>query len=309
MYSTLMNKLNFNHLYYFHLVAKCGSVTRAAEELRLAQSTVSAQIKTLEDVLGEKLFEKDGRTIKLTETGEIAKRYCSQIFELGDEMFQLIEGNVTNKPERLRVGIADTLAKLLVYRILEPLFETDNPPRLTVVESSSEKLLGELAIHAVDAVILDCPIPPSVNVRAYNHLLGEWGVSFLSSHSLAPTYSKDFPRCLERLPLLLPTAAAAMRTAIDRWLEQKKLTVSVAAEFQDSALMKIFGRNGRGVFPVPTLIEREVCKEMGCKVIGRIAEPIEKYYLITTQRRLQSENLLRISNAKMMRGAKVGRNS
>jgi len=289
-----MNRVNFNHLYYFHVVAKWGSVTRASEELRLAQSTVSAQLKALEIILGEKLFEKHGRNIKLTETGEITQRFCKQIFELGDEMLNLIEGKVTGRPELIRIGIADTLSKLLAYRLLETLYDTTSPPRLSVTEGNAEKLLAELAIHSVDAVILDCPIPPSVNVRAYNHLVGESGVSFLCSIDAAKSLKGSFPHSLEKADLLLPSSASAVRAEIDSWIAKHKLTVNIVAEFQDSALLKIFGRHGRGIFPVPTLIEKEVCSEMHCKVIGRIKDPVEKYYLITTQRRQTNPNLARL---------------
>lgn len=290
----MLNRLNYNHLYYFFVVAKYASVTRACAELRLAQSTVSAQLKALEEVLGEKLLEKHGRNIKLTEAGVIAQRYCTQIFELGTEMCALIEGETTGKPELLRVGVADTLPKLLVYRILAPLYEFEPVPRITVVENSSELLLGELAIHTVDAVILDCPIPPSVNVRAYNHFLGECGISFIGTSALADLHTVNFPHSLAIAPVLLPTLAAAVRSELDRWFERQSVVPNVTAEFQDSALMKIFGGNGKGIFPVPTLIEKEVCKELRCKVIGRIPEPLDRYYLISTQRRLKNPILARI---------------
>lgn len=291
----MLSKLNYNHLYYFHVVAKWGSITRASVEMRLAQSTVSAQINTLEDILGEKLFEKQGRNIKLTEAGEIAHRYCKQIFELGEEMYKLIEGSATGRPERLRLGIADTLPKLLAYRVLSPIYDSPDPPILDIREGSAEKLLAELAIHSVDAVILDCPIPPSVNVRAYNHPLGECGVSFLVSKKLAHASGAHFPQSLEEADLLMPSPAAAVRSEIDNWITENRLNVRIVGEFQDSALMKIFGRHGRGVFPVPTLIEKEVCQEMHCKVLGRITAPIERYFLITTQKRLSNPILARLA--------------
>ena len=272
-------------------------MTRACAELRLAQSTVSAQIKALEQALGERLIEKHGRNIKLTEAGMIAYRFCSQIFELGQEMSNLIEGNVTGRPQLLRIGVADTLTKLLVYRILEPILDSATPPRLSIVENSSEMLLSELAIHAVDAVILDCPIPPSVNVRAYNHFLGESGVSFLASVRQRDSSSAKFPQSLATAPLLLPTPAAAVRAELDRWFERQSIVPNIVAEFQDSALMKIFGRHSRGIFPVPTLIEKEVCKEMHCKVVGRISEPIDRYYLISTQRRLNNPILVSLRDS------------
>jgi len=287
--------LNYNHLYYFWTVARLGSVSRARDELSLAQSTISAQIHLLEENLQEKLFEKRGRNLALTEAGEIALRYCNQLFSLSAEMRDLIDGTAKSTPHILRVGVADTLPKMLVHRMLAPVIKQDPPTKLVITESSAEKLLSELAVHLVDAVLLDCPMPPSVNVRAYNHLMTESGVSFAAHTTLAKRLRKGFPLSLNRAPMLLPTHAAAVRPELDRWFERHGITPTIAAEFQDSALMKLFGRGGSGVFPIPTIIESAVSRELGCGIVGRTNEIVERCYLVTTEKRLRNPSLKLIS--------------
>lgn len=289
-----LHTLNYNHLYYFWRVAHLGSVSQASVELGLAQSTVSAQLKSLEGEIGERLYERRGRAICLTQSGALVHRYCTKIFDLGSELQQLLEGAVHGKPERLRIGVADTLPKMLVYKLLEPMLEAPELPQLTVSADRAERLLADLSIHLLDAVISDCPIPPSVNVRAYNHLIGESGVSFLVLGSLVGRRTMKLEDRLRTSPLLLPTRAAAIRAQLDGWLSRHGIAPQIAAEFQDSALMKLFGMHGRGVFPVPSIVEREVCMEYRCSVVGRIEEPLEKIYLITTDRRVKSPALSRI---------------
>ena len=283
--------LNYNHLYYFWTVARLGSVSRACDELSLAQSTISAQIRFLEQDLGERLFTKRGRNLALTEAGEIALRYCNQLFQLGTEMHELIEGKANSRPELLRIGVSDTVPKMLIHQMLEPVMNQSEPTKLVITESSAERLLSDLAIHTVDAVILDCPMPPSVYVRAYNHLMMESGVSFICHPSTYKKYRGNFPTSLNDAPMLLPTHAAAVRVELDRWFEKTHLTPNIVAEFQDSALMKLFGKNGAGVFPIPTVIEDDICRELGCKVVGRIDTMMERYFLITTEKRLRNRSL------------------
>lgn len=292
-----MRAVNYNHLYYFWRVAKLGSVSRASIELGVSQSTVSAQLKALEERLGEALHERSGRSVALTAAGVTALRYCDQLFEAGAELLDVLSEERSGTRERLRIGVADTLPKTLVYKLLLPLFSESSPPRLIITADHAERLLRELEVRAVDAVILDCPIPPSVNIRAYNHLLGESGVSFLASTSVVSKGRHTLKSLLRDHPLLLPTRAAAVRAEIDTWLAEQGITARIAAEFQDSALMKLFGRNGKGIFPIPSIVERRVCRELRCQVVGRIKAPVEKFYLITTERRTKSPLLSKLVDA------------
>lgn len=290
----MQRELNYNHLFYFWRVATLGSVSRASVELGLAQSTVSAQLKALESELGERLYERRARSLVLTQAGTIVFRHCTQMFEVGTEMCQVLDGRVAGKPQRLRIGVADTIPKVLVYKLLSPLLGAVEVPQLFISAGNAENLLAELSIHTVDAVISDCPIPPSLNVRAYNHLLVESGISFLLKSNLVGRRTQSLVSRLQSTPLLLPSQASAVRTQLDSWFARQGISPQLASEFQDSALMKLFGMHGHGVFPIPTLVEQEVCREYSCAVVGRIEEPLEKIYLITTERRVRNPILSKI---------------
>lgn len=297
----MQRELNYNHLFYFWRVATLGSVSRASVELGLAQSTVSAQLKALELELGERLYERRARALVLTQAGTIVLRHCSQMFELGTELCQILDGRVHGKPQRLRIGVADTIPKVLVYKLLSPVLGEGEAPQLFLSAGSAESLLAELSIHTVDAVISDCPIPPSINVRAYNHLLVESGVSFLLKGTLVGRRTQSLVSRLQSSPLLLPSRASAVRGQLDSWFARQGISPQLASEFQDSALMKLFGMHGHGVFPIPTLVEHEVCREYNCSVVGRIEEPLEKIYLITTERRVRSPILSKIGRTKLIK--------
>lgn len=290
----MQRELNYNHLFYFWRVATLGSVSRASVELGLAQSTVSAQLKALESELGERLYERRARSLVLTQAGTIVFRHCTQMFEVGTEMCQVLDGRVAGKPQRLRIGVADTIPKVLVYKLLSPLLGAVEVPQLFISAGNAENLLAELSIHTVDAVISDCPIPPSLNVRAYNHLLVESGISFLLKSNLVGRRTQSLVSRLQSTPLILPSQASAVRTQLDSWFARQGISPQLASEFQDSALMKLFGMHGHGVFPIPTLVEQEVCREYSCAVVGRIEEPLEKIYLITTERRVRNPILSKI---------------
>lgn len=281
-----MRWLNYQHLYYFWNVARYGSVTEAGQRLRLAQPTISAQLKIFEDMLGERLFFREGRNLKLTETGKLAYKYAENIFSLGDEFMRVLDGTTPKTPDEVRVGIADVVPKLIGFRLIEPLFSSGS--RVICHEDRSERLLAELSISEVDLVISDSPIPASVKVKAFNHYLGDCSMSFLASGKLAKRYKPGFPNSLKGAPLLLPAREAAVRREIDQWISNLSLPPVVVGEFQDSALMKIVAREGMGIVPVPTFVEREVCKEFNLLVLGRIDSIRERLYLISVERRIKN---------------------
>ncbi|MFM1848150.1 MAG: hypothetical protein RL417_1624 [Pseudomonadota bacterium] len=289
-----MRWLNYQHLYYFWHVAKAGSVTVAARQLKLAQPTVSAQLKAFEHVLGEKLLERHGRGIKLTETGHLAFRYAEQIFALGQEFIDTLDGKAVPASRELRIGIADVVPKILAFKLIEPAFERPDETVVVCSEDKTERLLGELAIGEIDLVVADRPIPPSVKVKAFNHFIGESPLSFLGVKSLARRFRPGFPKSLAEAPLLLPTAESAVRGELDRWFESIGVTPRTHGVFQDRALMKLAAREGRGLLAVPSSIEREVAAEFGLEAVGRVAEVREQLYLISTERRLKNPLVARL---------------
>jgi LysR family transcriptional activator of nhaA len=281
-----MEWLNYHHLLYFYTVAKEGSVSRAAKVLRLAQPTLSGQIRKLEHVLDEKLFERRGRNLVLTEMGRVAFRYASEIFSLGGELMETMRGRPTNRPPRLHVGIADVVPKLVAHRLLAASRLVDEGVQLVLREGKPEDLLTELAAQVFDLVISDAPISPHVKVRAFNHLLGESSVTLFAAPALAKRHRARFPKSLDGAPMLLPTENTALRRSLDAWLQAIDVRPRIVAEIEDSALLKVFGQHGAGIFAAPTIVAAEVKRQHGVHALG-IAEGVhERFYAITVERRI-----------------------
>jgi LysR family transcriptional regulator, transcriptional activator of nhaA len=289
--------LNYNHLYYFWVVARKGSIARASEALFLTPQTISGQLRTLEEMLDTKLFRKHGRGLVLTDSGALLFQYADEMFRVGVELESVLKGKSPHRGSLLRVGVADAVPKLIAYRLLEPALALADPPQLVCHEGVLEDLLGELAIHRLDVVIADSPLQASLNVRAYSHLLGECGVSFFAAPPLARRLGRRFPAALDGAPLLVPSGHSLLRRALDDWLAAEGLRPRIVAEFQDSALLKTFGRAGHGVFAVPSAIEREVKREHAVVVLGRTERIRARFYAISAERRIKHPAVLAISDA------------
>jgi len=292
-----MEWLNYHHLLYFWMVVREGGLAPASTRLRLAQSTVSEQIRALEHVLGEKLFTRVGRRLVVTEVGRMVYRYADEIFPLGRELQDAIKGRPVGRALRLVVGIADVVPKLVARRLLEPALKLDEPVQLVCRESKPDQLLNELASHDVDVVLTDSPIPPSGHVRAFNHLLGECDVTFMATAKLAATHRRRFPQSLDGAPLLLPTENTVLRRTLEQWFSKLGIRPKVEAEFEDSALLKVFGQTGQGIFPVPSVIASEVRRQYTVQVVGRAEEVKERFYAISVERRLKHPAVVAISQA------------
>ncbi len=289
-----MRHLNYTHLLYFWTVAREGSVTRASEVLNLTPQTISGQIKLLEDTVGDPLFNRVGRGLVLTETGQVVKQYADEIFTLGAELTQRVKSKQALVPTTFNVGIVDSIPKLVALRVLEPVFALDDPIRIICRESTFDSLLGELAVHRLDMVISDRTLPAGTGVKAYNHALGESGISFFTHKSIARKYQKDFPKNLDQAPFLLPVTENPMRRALDEWFDQHDIRPDIRAEFEDSALLKAFGEASHGVFPAPTAIANEIVSMYHAVHLGAttITEP---YYAISTERKIRHPAVLAVT--------------
>ena len=278
--------MNFKHLGYFWQVAKAGGVARASEQVHLTPQTLSGQIGLLETQLGTPLFAKKGRNLELTDAGRVAFGYAQEIFDLGSEL----EDSLRNYPARgrlieFRVGVADAVPKSIAYRLIEPATRLTDPVRIVCREWKLDSLLTELAAHRLDLVIAGAPIPAAARVRAYNHRLGDSGVSFFASPELRKTLKRAFPACLDGAPMLLPGDDTAVSTRLLRWLDAKSLRPRVVGEFDDTALMKAFGQHGSGVFIGPTVLESEIKTQYGVETLGRTREIFEEFFAISMERR------------------------
>jgi LysR family transcriptional activator of nhaA len=292
-----MESLNYNHLRYFWFVAREGSVTRAAARLHVSQPTVSAQIRDLESSLAGPLFVRAGRRLALTDLGKLVYRYASEIFALGQELLDAVRGRPSGGPVRLAVGIANVVPKLIAHRLLEPAFQPQEPVRIECYEDRPERLLADLAVHELDLALTDAPVGPGLKVRAYSHLLGESGVGIYGTQGLFDAHAGGFPRSLEGAPLLVPTPNATLRRSLDQWLETHEIRPRVVGEFEDSALVTVFGRAGAGLFAAPLAIEAELIRQFEVRRVGTLPEIRERFYAISVERRLKNPAVLAISTA------------
>lgn len=287
MYDPGMDRLNYHHLRYFWAVAREGSIAAACRRLHVTQPTVSGQLRELENALEQKLLERSGRGLALTERGRLVFRYADEIFAMGGELLDAVKGRAPLSEQRVRVGVADVLPKLVVYRLLLPVLQMPESARLVCYEGKPGELLARLAVHDLDVVLTDAPVPPHTGVRAYSHRLGESGLTVFAAPALASRHRPGFPGSLDGAPFLLSTPNTAVRRTLDHWFEAHRVRPVVAGEFEDSALLKIFGQSGAGLFAAPTFIEREIRNQYGVRVVGRLARARESFYAVSMERRIK----------------------
>ena len=281
-----MASLNFKHLRYFWMVAKSGSIARASERLHLTPQSISGQLGDFEAALGVELFRRAGRGLELTDTGQRLLGYAEQIFSLGDELLDSIRDGAHAQSVTFRVGIADSVAKMVAYRLVEPSLSLDEPVKLICREGRLTTLLADLAIHRLDMVIADRPMPDNLNVRGYDHFLGESGVSVFAAPALLKQASRPFPQLLDGAPFLLPGVDVALQPRLTRWFEAERLRPHIVGEFDDSALLQAFGQAGAGFFVAPTAIESHIVSQHQVEIVGRIDSVREQIFAITNERKL-----------------------
>ncbi len=289
--------INFKHLYYFWMVAKEGGITRASERLHLTPQTISGQLSLLEEQLGEALLTRVGRRLELTETGRLAASYADEIFSLGAELEEQLRDLPSKRTTTFKVGIVDVVPKSIAYRLLVPALQMSEQIRIVCREGSINDLLAALAVHRLDLVLADSPIPASVNVRGFNHPLGECRINFFAHPDLAKAIGPDFPHNLSGAPILLPGDMNAMRSRLQQWLDRQHIHPKIIGEFDDSALMKAFGGAGTGVFTAPAPIAAEVEAQYGVVTIGQTDELRDQFYAISMERKVSHPAVSRITEA------------
>lgn len=290
-----MNSLNYKHLRYFWMVAKTGSIVKAAEQLFLTPQSISGQLTEFASVLGVELFRKAGRNLELTDAGRQVLSYAEEIFSIGDELLEAINDQRGKKILPFNVGIADSVSKIVAYRLLEPALASEDPVRLICREGRLVSLLAELSVHRLDMIIADRPMPAHLNVRGFNHLIGESGLTVFAAKPLLKQLKGTFPQCLNQAPFLMPGDDAAIRPKIEQWFKEHNLHPIICGEFDDSALMKSFGQAGAGLFAAPTTNAAHICAQYEVKAVGQIDKVYEQLYMISTERRLTHPVVLAIS--------------
>lgn len=290
-----MNWLNYHHLLYFWTVAREGSIAKATATLRLSPPTISEQIHSLEESLGAKLFEKQGRNLVLTDAGRVAFEYAEEIFARGEELTEALSGRKGERIGRFTIGIVDVVPKLIAYRLILPALKLDTPVRIICRESNSDVLVSQLAIRDVDLVISDAPLNPSLRIQAFSHLLGQSALSFFAHPRLAKRLTGRFPMCLDGIPFLMPADNTDLRRSLEHWFEVHAVRPVIVGEFEDSALAAVFSEAAVGAFASPTPTEAQVKRQYGLSVLGRARDITASYYAISLDRRLKHPAVVAIS--------------
>jgi LysR family transcriptional activator of nhaA len=291
-----MATLNYKHLRYFWQVARSGSIARAAEDLHLAPNSISSQLSEFEAAIGVKLFRRVGRGLEMTDAGRRVFVYAEEIFAVGDELMRAVLNEDSLRTESLRIGVADSVSKSMSFRLIKPLLDLAEPLRLSFREGQLSRLLADLSIHQLDLIITDRSIPHNLNVRCYAHMLGESGISMFGTKRLAAKYCKNFPNHLNGAPILLPGEDVAIRPQLMHWMQANAIRPRIIGEFDDSALMKTFGRGGAGLFFAPSAIATEICAQYGVVEAGNIAGISEQIYVVTTERKISHPAVVLIHN-------------
>lgn len=294
-----MEWLNYHHLLYFWTVAREGGIAAASRKLGVGRPAVSMQLKSLEGFVGSPLFNRRGKHLSLTDTGELVLQYAEDIFRTGRELVDAVRGRPTGRPQRFRVGIADVMAKLVAFQLLLPAIDADENSVLECREDEPNRLFAELAVHELDLVLSDIPVAPGLDVRAYNHVMGESTTTLFAAPALCRKLKRAFPSSLNGMPFLMPSKAAAIRHSLEQWFEEQDLRPIIIGEFEDGALMKVFGQAGRGVFPAPTVVSEQICKNYNVRPLGHLPDVRERFYAISAERKIRHPGVARIvENAK-----------
>jgi len=281
-----MNRLNYHHLLYFWTVARYGGLSRAADELLLTRSTLSAQIHQLEDTFGHQLMRRHGRQLKLTDTGQVVFDYCERMFAIGRELGEVMSDHKLQRPKQLRVGVADVIPRLMLGKLLRPLLVGPEAVRLVCREDHARTLLAELSIHNLDLVISDAPVGSSAHIRAHSHRLGASAVAIFGSKALASKFRGNFPKSLDGAPLLLPGADSMLRSDLEKWFGNMGVRPKIVGEFDDRDMLEVFGQQEIGLFPAPMAIRRELAREHGAALVGPAGDVEEEYFAITIERNI-----------------------
>ena len=293
-----MEWLNYHHLLYFYMVVREGGIRQGAKALRVSEPTVSQQIKTLEKALGEKLLRRSVRRLITTEIGQFVYEQADEIFTRGQDLLKAARGKSALNTARVSVGITDAMPKLLSCIILEPLLHLEQPIKLECEEDQLPRLLVDMAEFRLDAIISDVALPEDSKVRAWDRLVAQCGVSFLAAPKLTAGRRLQFPDCLQKLPLILPTPRCPLRRSLDQWFRSENIQPLISGEFGDSALLSTFGQLGHGIFPVPTLVEKSVCTMYGVRRIASLRKVKQRFYAIFPEKRITHPGLAAICSNK-----------
>lgn len=280
----MITNINYNHFYYFWVVSNEGSIANASKILHLTPQTISAQISMLEQRLGKKLFLREGRKLVLSDVGRVTKRYADDMFAIAEEWLETSTGNDVDYVRNIKVGISDALPKSLVSKWLAPIVTSNNAVNLTCIDGTQQDLLAQLAVHKLDIVLADIPSDTQYHLKVYCHDIGKSEIGLFAPNQWLDKFQQAFPACITEKKLLLPAKNSPMNRAIEYWLHEHQLNVSIAGHVDDSALMKSLGKQGFGIFPAPLMVRDEVERNYEVTMIGKLDNVFQSYFLFTPER-------------------------
>ncbi len=297
-----MASLNYHHLYYFYVTAREGTIVKAAEHMHITPQTVSGQISAFEDYLGIALFERKGKRLVLNEAGKMAYSYAEDIFSLGSELQHALNNEQHGRQFTFAVGITDVLPKVFAFDLLKSCFDMDETLRLVCHEGDIDSLLVDLALNRIDLILSDRPLMPGARIKAYSHSLGESGITFFTANKRsARQLAAEFPNSLDQQNFLISGEKSTLKINLMSWFDELQITPNIVAEFDDSALTKLFGQAGYGIFCTPSTIEEDVQRQYNVAVIGRTHEIKEQFYAISPERKLKHPGVRHLfSHAKTL---------
>jgi LysR family transcriptional activator of nhaA len=261
-------------------------MTKAANRLNIAVQTISTQVHELEKDLGHLLFKPAGRGLALTDAGFAAMKLADQIFQIGEKLPSMVRGSAATPRNRLALGVADGLPKLVSKELLDGVIH-EQQIQLICHEGEFDDLLADLALHRLDLVFADRPAPVNKNMSLYSQELGHSPVSWLASNELLEEAKQNFPYSLASIPVIMPTYHSTVRFKLDLWFEQLGITPNIVGEFEDNALMVTFGSSGFGVFPAASILIAELKHHYQVHPVGACEEIHEYFYAIRSEKRIQ----------------------
>lgn len=276
--------INYHHLYYFKCIAEDGSVSKAAEKLRIGQPTLSAQLKSFEDALGVQLFERQHKKIFLTEQGQVALEYAKNIFKMGSEMYEALHDRLKPLKPSLHIGALDSVPKQIVMQIVKHALNI-SPCQITLSEGKSDELLRELTAHRMDILVTNF-IPAGVDAIGLSaRSITRKNVAFYGAPKFKPL-RKDFPASLSGQPMIFPTYDSRLRQDLDHWARLHEIELNIITESQDIAVKKLLAINELGLIATAThTVTRQVLAGELVE-IGQLQGIHEELLLISAQRKI-----------------------
>ncbi|MDX5327335.1 MAG: LysR family transcriptional regulator [Marinobacter sp.] len=287
-----MDQLNLRHLYYFWVISREGSIAKASELLDLAPQTLSGQLATFEESVGGQLFSRERRRLVLTELGQLVQSYANDIFALTGELSETLRQAPADRPLRLAAGVSASIHKLIAFQLLQPALKLNRRVNLDCRTGRAEDLLLSLKRKELDVVLTDrMPQTEAVTDRFAVHPLTSSTISLFAAPEMAGRLRDDFPASLNHQPLLANATDAPYFQKLMNWLTISNVRMDLVARVDDSALIKVFGREGLGVFAAPTAIKEEVCRQYQVEEIAPVKAVTDQLYAITRSRKVAHEGV------------------